>query len=147
MKIFSKRIITVVVACMMACLMSVTPALAAGSFTKTTVKLNAYSGGSSTKSTVSSGTVLGDNPSITKVELRCTVSNGSDPYTLYVKSPDGHTESFSGPIPSAAITTTAFNGENPYGTWTIWIVNNNVSLNGNIRPVSTVTVRIKVIYS
>ena len=92
MKIFSKRIITVVVACMMACLMSVTPALAAGSFTKTTVKLNAYSGGSSTKSTVTSGTV-GDNQSVTKVELRCTVSAGSDPYTLYVKSPEGSTES------------------------------------------------------
>ena len=146
MKIFSKRIITVVVACMMACLMSVTPALAAGSFTKTTVKLNAYSGGSSTKSKVTSGTV-GDNLSVTKVELRCTVSAGSDPYTLYVKSPEGSTESFVGPIPTDTITTTAFNGENPYGTWTIWIVNNNVSLNGNIRPVSTVTVRIKVIYS
>lgn len=116
MKIFSKRIFTVVVACMMACLMSVTPALAAGSSSRTTVKLNAYSGGSSTKSTVTSGTV-GDNQSVTKVELRCTVSSGTNPYTLYVKSP---------------ITTTAFNGENPSGTWTIWIVNNNVSHNGNI---------------
>lgn len=84
MKIFSKRIFTVVVACMMACLMSVTPALAAGSSSRTTVKLNAYSGGSSTKSTVTSGTV-GDNQSVTKVELRCTVSSGTNPYTLYVK--------------------------------------------------------------
>ena len=145
MKIFSKRVYVVVVACLMSCIMFATPALAA-SYSKTTVKLNAYSGGSSTKSTVTSGTV-GDNQSVTKVELRCTVSAGSDPYTLYVKSPEGSTESFVGPIPTDTITTTAFNGENPYGTWTIWIVNNNVSLNGNIRPVSTVTVRIKVIYS
>ena len=146
MKIFSKRVYVVVVACLMSCIMFATPALAA-SYSKTTVKLNAYSGKKKKKSTVSSGTVLGDNPSITKVELRCTVSNGSDPYTLYVKSPDGHTESFSGPIPSAAITTTAFNGEDPSGTWTIWIENEGVSYNGNIYPVSTVTVRIQVYYS
>lgn len=146
MKIFTKRIFTVVVACMMACLMSVTPALAAGSFTKTTVKLNAYSGGSSTKSTVTSGTV-GNNQSVTKVELRCTVSSGTDPYTLYVKSPEGKTASFTGPLSRETFTTTAFNGENPSGTWTIWIVNNNVSYNGNIYPVSTVTVRIKGFYS
>ena len=146
MKIFSKRIFKVVVACMMVCLMSATPVLAASSFSKTTVKLNAYSGGSSTKSTVTSGTV-GDNKSVTKVELRCNVSSGSNPYTLYVKSPEGTTASFAGPIPSATITTTAFNGENPSGTWTIWIVNSNVSDNGNVYPVSTVTVTIKVYYS
>ncbi|MCI9079920.1 MAG: hypothetical protein HFH68_13555 [Lachnospiraceae bacterium] len=147
MKIFSKRIYTVVVACLMSCIMFATSALAAGSYSKTTVKLNAYSGGSSTKSTVSSGSVLGDNQSITKVQLRCTVSSGSDPYTLYVKSPDGTTESFTGPIPGDTITTTAFNGENPSGKWTIWIVNDNISSNGNIYPVSTVTVRIQVYYS
>lgn len=146
MKVFSKRIFTVVVACMMACLMSVTPVLAASSFSKTTVKLNAYSGGISTKSQVTSGTV-GDNKSVTKVELRCNVSSGSDPYTLYVESPEGTTASFVGPIPSDTITTTAFNGEDPYGTWTIWIKNSGVSYNGNIKPVSTVTVTIKVFYS
>lgn len=146
MKIFSKRVYVVVVACLMSCIMFATPALAAGSFSKTTVKLNAYSGGISTKSKVTSGTV-GDNQSITKVELRCTVSSGSDPYTLYVQSPEGSIESFAGPIPSDTIPTTTFNGEDPSGTWTIWIKNNGVSTNGNIYPVSTVTVTIKVHYS
>lgn len=146
MKIFSKRVYVVVVACLMSCIMFATPALAAGSFSKTTTKLNAYSGGISTKSKVTSGTV-GDNQSITKVELRCNVSTGSDPYTLYVVSPEGTTASFAGPIPSDTITTTAFNGEDPYGTWTIWIKNNGVSTNGNIYPVSTVTVTIKGYYS
>lgn len=147
MKLFSKKFYAVIVACLMSCLMFATPVLAAGNYTRTTVKLNAFNGGSSTKSTVSSGSITGSNQSITKVELRCTVSSGSDPYTLYVKSPDGTIVSFSGPIPSNTITTTAFNGEDPSGSWTIWIENDGVSYNGNIYPVSTVTVRLQVYYS
>ena len=85
-------------ACMMACLMFVTPVLAANNnFSKTTVKLNAISGGISRYSSVTSGSVSGSNPSITKVELYCNVASGTDPYTIYVESPKGTIKSIAGP--------------------------------------------------
>jgi len=81
------------------------------------------------------------------VELYCNVASGTDPYTIYVKSPSGTTKSISGPTKSGTITITGFEGENPSGTWSIWIQNNGVSYNGNIYPVSTVTITLKVAYS
>lgn len=127
MKRVTKRVFTAVMACMMACLMFVTPVLAAtNNFSKTTVKLNAISGGTSKTSNVTSGSVSGSNPSITKVELYCNVASGTDPYTIYVKSPSGTTKSISGPTKSGTITITGFEGENPSGTWSIWIQNNGV---------------------
>lgn len=135
-------------ACMMACLMFVTPVLAANNnFSKTTVKLNAISGGISRYSSVTSGSVSGSNPSITKVELYCNVASGTDPYTIYVESSKGTVKSISGPSRSGTVTITGFEGENPDGTWTIWIKNNGVSYNGNIYPTSTVTITLKVAYS
>ena len=148
MKRVTKRVFTAVMACMMACLMFVTPVLAAtNNFSKTTVKLNAISGGTSKTSNVTSGSVSGSNLSITKVELYCNVASGTDPYTIYVKSPSGTTKSISGPTKSGTITITGFEGEDPSGTWSIWIQNNGVSYNGNIYPVSTVTITLKVAYS
>lgn len=148
MKTVSKKAFTAVIACMLACVMFVTPVFAATNyFSKTTVKLNAYNGGSSTKSTVSSGSVSGTDRSITSVSLYCNVSSGTDPYTLYVLSPSGKQYSVSGPTSSTTLTTTAFNGEDPNGTWTIWIVNSGYTTHGNIYPVSTVTVTLKVYYS
>ena len=56
MKRVTKRVFTAVMACMMACLMFVTPVLAAtNNFRKTTVKLNALSGGPSKTRNVTSG--------------------------------------------------------------------------------------------
>lgn len=148
MKRVTKRAFTAVMACMMACLMFVTPVFAATNyFSKTTVKLNAISGGESRYSQVTSGSVSGSERSITKVELYCNVSSGTDPYTIYVESPSGTVKSISGPSKSGTITLTGFNGEDPSGTWTIWIKNNGVSYNGNIYPVSTVTITLKVYYS
>lgn len=144
----TKRTFTAVIACMMACLMFVTPVFAASNyFSKTTVKLNAINGGTSKISTVTSGSVSGDNPSITKVELYCNVASGTDPYTIYVKSPKGTIATIPGPTKSGTVTTSAFNGENPSGTWSIWIQNNGVSYNGNIIPASTVTITLKVYYN
>ncbi len=148
MKRVKKRTFTAVIACMMACLMFVTPVFAAtNNFSKTTVKLNAINGGNSRESSVTSGSVLGDNPAITKVELYCNVSTGTDPYTIYVKSPSGTTNSMTGPTKSGNIIMTGFEEENPSGTWTIWIRNSGISYNGNIYPASTVTVTLKVSYS
>lgn len=148
MKRVTKRVFTAVMACMMACLMFVTPVFAATNyFSKTTVKLNAISGGESRYSQVTSGSVSGSERSITKVDLYCNVSRGTDPYTIYVESPSGTVKSISGPTKSGTITLTGFNGEDPSGTWTIWIKNNGISYNGNIYPTSTVTITLKVYYS
>lgn len=148
MKRVTKRVFTALMACLMACVMFVTPVFAAtNNFSKTTVKLNAINGGKSRESKVTSGSVSGDNPSITKVELYCNVASGTDPYTIYVKSPSNTTISKPGPTSSGTITISGFEGENPSGTWTIWIVNNGVSYNGNIYPTSTVTITLKVAYS
>ena len=40
-----------------------------------------------------------------------------------------------------------FNGENPSGTWQIYIVNSGTTTHGNIYPVSTVTVGLTVYYN
>ncbi|MGL5272470.1 MAG: hypothetical protein ACRC8J_03155 [Phocaeicola sp.] len=148
MKTVSKRAFTAVIACMMTCLMFVTPVLAAtNSFSKTTVKLNAINGGTSRESKVTSGSVSGSDLLITKVELYCNVSNGSDAYTIYVKNPDGVIKSIAGPSKSGTITLTGFENTDPYGTWTIWIKNSGISYNGNIYPTSTATITLKVAYS
>ena len=148
MKRVTKRAFTAVMACMMACLMFVTPVFAATNyFSKTTVKLNAISGGESRYSQVTSGSVSGSERSIAKVELYCNVSSGTDPYTIYVESPSGTVKSITGPSKSGTITLTGFNGEDPSGTWTIWIKNNGISYNGNIYPASTVTITLKVYHS
>lgn len=148
MKKATKRTFTAVIACMMACLMFVTPVFAASyTFSKTTVKLNALSGGNSRESKVTSGSILVDDPSITKVELYCNVSSGTDPYTIYVKSPSNTVRSIAGPSRSGTVTISGFEGEDPSGTWTIWIKNNGISYNGNLYPASTVTITLKVTYS
>lgn len=95
MKRLTKKVFTTVMACLMACLMFVTPVLAATNcFSKTTTKLNAINGGTSRYCSITSGSVSGNNPSITKLELYCNAASGTDPYTIYVKSPDGTIISF-----------------------------------------------------
>lgn len=81
------------------------------------------------------------------MELYCNVASGTDPYTIYVESPKGTIKSIAGPTKSGNVTITGFEGENPSGTWTIWIKNKGVSYNGNIYPASTVTITLKVAYS
>ncbi len=148
MKRLTKRVFTAVMACLMACLMFVTPVLAAtNSFSKSTVKLNAINGGTSSHCSITSGSVSGSNPSITKLEVCCNVVSGTDPYTIYVESPSGTIISISGPTSSGCITITGFEGENPSGTWTMWIQNDGGSYNGNIYPTSTATLTLKVYYS
>ncbi len=90
MKKVTKRVFAAVMACLMACLMFVTPVLAATNcFSKTTLKLSAFNGETSGYSSITSGSVSGSNPCITKLELYCNVASGTDPYTIYVKSPSG----------------------------------------------------------
>lgn len=147
MKTVSKRTFTAIVACMMACLMFVTPVFAASTFySKSTSKLNAANGGKSTTSSLSSGSIIGSDASITEVKLAFNVSRGTDTYTLWIKSPNGSWHSYAGPTSSTTWYLQDFDGENPSGNWQIYIVNSGVSYNGNIIPVSTVTVSLTVYY-
>lgn len=149
MKTVKRKIFASVIACFMACIMFTMPVLAATTsssyFSKTTTKLNAINGGKSAISSVSSGSVSA-GASVTSVKLFCNVARGTDPYTLYIKSPEGTIAYFSGPTSSTTFTTDVFNGENPKGTWSVWIVNSGVSYNGNIYPASTVTVSLTAYY-
>lgn len=149
MKSVKRKLLMSVVSCFMACMMFAMPVLAATSsssfFSKTTTKLNAINGGSSAISSVSSGSVP-DGAEVTSVRVFCNVSSGTDPYTLYIKSPEGTIASYPGPTSSTTFTTHDFDGENPRGTWSVWIVNSGISYNGNLYPVSTVTVSLTVNY-
>ena len=125
-KTVSRKTFMAVVVSMMVCLLFVTPVFAASSFySKTTTKLNAINGGKSTTSSLSSGSIIGSDASITQVKLH----------------------SYTGPTSSKIWYLDDFNGENPSGTWQIYIVNSGTTTHGNIYPVSTVTVGLTVYYN
>lgn len=147
MKAMTKRTLTAVMACIMVCMMFSMQVFAASSFfSKSTTKLNAYSGGKSNVSTFSSGSVP-DGASITSVKIAYNVKSGTDPYTVYLISPRGTVYSASGPTSSTTdYNISKFNGENPDGTWTAYIINSGYTTHGNIYPVSTVTLSVTVNY-
>lgn len=147
MKAIKKKMFLSVMASLVACLMFATPVLAAGSFSKTTAKLNAVNGNISNISSLSSGSVSGTNPSITSVSVYVNVSSGSDPYYIHIISPEGTEYIFEGPTTNKTITIPVFNGENPKGTWYVYIENLGYSYNPNqIFPASTATITLKVSY-
>ena len=132
----------------MVCVMLVIPVMAASSFfSKSTTKLNAFNGGTSSISTFTSGSVFGSDPTISDIRLSLNVSRGTDPYTLYIQSPEGTLVPFDGSASSTSFYTDAFQGENPSGTWRVYIQNSGISTNGNVMPVSTVTITATVYYN
>ncbi len=147
MKAITKRTFIAFTACIMACMMFSIQVFAASSFfSKSTTRLNAYNGGKSNESTFSSGSVP-DDAKITGVRIHYTVSSGTDPYTVCLISPKNTKYVVSGPLSSTTVyDINAFNGENPEGTWTAYIVNAGYTTHGNIYPVSTVTLSVTVNY-
>lgn len=150
MKTMTKRTLTAVLACIMACVMFSMPVLAAttstGFISKSTPKLNAFSGGQSNVATFSSGSVPAD-ASITSVKIAYNVSSGTDPYTVYLISPSGTVYVAPGPTSSTTVSNiSVFNGENPSGTWTAYIINSGYTTHGNIYPVSTVILSVTINY-
>lgn len=99
-------------------------------FSMTPVRLNAINGGSSEKKTVSYGHFLGSEQSIKSVQLFVDDWSHSDPYTIFVQSPSGTVKSISGPSSSSTISIDGFVGEDPNGTWTVWIENSGISNKG-----------------
>ena len=147
MKTMTKRTLTAVMACIMVCMMFSMQVFAASSyFSKSSTKLNAFSGGKSNESTFTSGSVP-EGASITSVKIAYRVSSGTDPYRVYLVSPKGTVYSASGPTSSTTdYNIRAFNGEDPDGTWKAYIINSGYTTHGNIYPVSTVTLSVTVNY-
>jgi len=107
-------------------------------FSKITPLLNSLTGRTAT-ATLSSGSCIGNNESITNTTVYCRVSNGSSPYTLTVVAPSGTSQSISCGTSSTTYTFTGFNGEDPNGTWTIYVTTRGT--------VTTVTATLKVYYT
>lgn len=107
-------------------------------WTKTTTKLNSVYGAASNTSTVSSGSVSGTNPQISKIEVYSKVSSGSDSFYLYIEDGNGNVY-YTTVSKSGTITINDFNGLDPSGKWKIWIVTKGT--------VSTSTETIKVYYT
>jgi len=108
-------------------------------FSGMTGKMNAVAianGGVSAACNISSGSVPA-NAKVTSVTLNVIVSSGSSPFYIYVKSPLGTIASKY--VGSTSVTFTEFNGQNPKGTWQVWIETTGT--------VSTASATMKVNYS
>jgi hypothetical protein len=139
-KIKNTKFVTVLAVFTLVCLIFSVQVFAANDFfTSMTGKMNALNGGESAIQNLPSGSVLGDSPQVTKVNLNVIVSAGSSPYYLYVKSPKGTTISKYRGTTSGDVPFTEFNNENPYGTWQVWIK--------TAGSVTTVTATMRVDYS
>lgn len=150
MKAVKRKVYVSVVACFMACLMFAMPVMAASTnyFSKTTPKLNAINGNISRIASLSSGSVSGTERSITQVSLYLNVSSGSDPFDVHIVSPEGYEYVFTPSTTSKTYNITYFNGEDPKGTWSVYIENQGFSYNPNhIYPASTATATLKATYS
>lgn len=135
MKSVKRRIFTSILACFMACIMFSMPVLAAGSTSKSLGKMNALNGMTAVKSfsVTSTGT-------ITNVKIYLNVSSGSDPFNIYLVSPEGTEYALTPSTKSGTYNTTAFNGESPKGTWYFYVENLNITYNPNqLYPTTTVT--------
>lgn len=106
-------------------------------FSGTTTKMNSFNGLEAV-ATRSSGSCSSDERSITSVSVYCNVSSGSSSFKLYVISPSGTVAYKNAGTSNATYNFTEFNGEDPYGKWTIKVVTNGT--------VSTVTATLKVNY-
>lgn len=136
MKLAKKKVLTSVVACIMACVMLSMPVLAAS-----VPKMNAINGMTAVqKFTVSS------SGEITQVKIYLNVASGTDPFAFYLVSPSG-TE-YEIPSPSTkngTYYTTVFNGEDAKGTWYCYLENLGITYDPiKPYPASTVTPTITI---
>lgn len=142
MKSVKRKIFTSVLACFMACIMFSMPVLAAGSTSKSLGKINALNG----MTAVKSFTVTSDG-TITNVKIYLNVSSGSDPFKIYLVSPEGTEYELTPSTKSGTYNTTAFNGESPKGTWYFYVENLGITYNPNqLYPTTTVTPTVTISY-
>jgi hypothetical protein len=118
-------------------LLAVQVSAATNYFSGSTGTMNSLNGNQSAAWPISSGSVSGTNPVVTSVKLNITVSSGSSAFYIYVVSPQGTTASVL--VGNKTPTLNNFNGENPSGTWQVYIITTGT--------VSTATARMTVNYS
>lgn len=106
-------------------------------FSGQTGTMNALNGGTSAAWNISSGSISVTNPKVTSVTLNVKKSSGSSPFYVYVKNPQGTIASKL--VGSATPSFSEFNGQDPQGTWQIWIETTGT--------VSTATATMRVNYS
>lgn len=107
------------------------------SFSKILPKLSSTNGTASKVATITSGSIS-HSAQVTSISLYVSVSSGSDPCILYIQLPDG-TIHYIYVTGSGTYTIDVFNGDNPFGSWKIWIETQGT--------VSIVSGTIKVNYS
>lgn len=146
MKLNKKKFFTSLLVCILTFLLFSMPVLAAtSSFSKTTSKMNAINGLTVTNSFT--GSAVSNNASITQVKVYLNVSSGSDPFNVYLQSPEGTIAQLTPSTTSGTYYLNDFNGESPKGTWYISVENLNVTYNPTrLYPTSTVTPTITVTY-
>ena len=110
------------------------------------VKCDRWWGISNSKSFL--GSVLGTNPKITQVKVYLNVASGTDPFDLYIESPEGTVARLTPSTKSRTYYVTDFVCENPKGDWYLQIENLGKTYDPNkLYPASTVTATITVTYS
>jgi hypothetical protein len=142
MKSVKRRIYTSILACFMACIMFAMPVLAANTTSKTLAKMNAING-----MTVVKNFSVTQDGTITNVKIYLNVSSGSDPFKIYLVSPEGTEYELTPSTKSGTYNTTVFNGESPKGTWYFYVENLNITYNTNqLYPTTTVTPTVTITY-
>lgn len=150
-----KKIVSLLTACLLMCSFSATSVSAAEAvpvqevevvqeessaratdyFSGLTGTMNSYNGVQSRIFERSSGSIPSD-AKITNVEAYVSVSSGSSPFYLVIKSPNGVTKETY--VRSSGYYTLDFSGVNAYGTWQVYIYSTG--------GVSTATANVKYYY-
>ena len=115
MKLIKKKSFIMFVVLLMSVLMFSIPVLAAANTFSKHIRLSTIK-----KTCFSLGSVTGENIQIAQVKVFVNISSGTEPFTIYLESPEGTVVSFI-PTKSGTYSTTNFNGESPKGTWCAWI--------------------------
>lgn len=91
---------------------------------------------------------LKKNFKITQVKVYLNVASGTDPFDLYIESPEGTVARLTPSTKSRTYYVTDFVCENPKGDWYLQIENLGKTYDPNkLYPASTVTATITVTYS
>lgn len=138
-KIKSSKITYVFLTLIMVLTLSIIPTFAASSsFSGSTGTMNSLFGGESTHWTVTSPSFTYIDAVTSTVTVDVTVSGGSDPFYLYVQSPDNSIY-YKAVAGSTTLTFPEFSGEDPEGKWQVYIK--------TAGDVSTATARLVVNYT
>ncbi|MBD5466500.1 MAG: hypothetical protein HDR22_11965 [Lachnospiraceae bacterium] len=136
MKLIKKKILVVLIACLMLGMTFSIPVLAATNSVSKSIRLTTYK-----KTSFSSGSLAGDDIQVTQVKIY--INSFIEPegsFGVYIESPSGTVAEL---IPSTKPGTyyiNSFNGENPKGMWYAWIETKETASIENITVNATMTV-------